>query len=231
MRVHRRSGMAAIFIAYRESDAKAYAIAVRDALEAAFGEGAVFLDRDTLIAGAWAPQLEVGITSCRVFVVVIGPGWLGARDARGARRLDDAEDVHGHEVALALETSGVTVLPLLVDGAALPAAEDLPTPLHALAAQQAYTWDDSARHRAADRARLLAAIERFAGVEAAAPAARRGGWLAPTAAALALTAVAATASSMASLDLDPTELVIVLVVALGATFGTRLLWHRVRTRI
>nr|HET7859612.1 TIR domain-containing protein [Caldimonas sp.] len=209
-------------------DAKAYAIAVRDALEAAFGEETVFLDRDALVAGAWAPQLEVGITSCRVFVVVIGRGWLDACDVRGGRRLDDAQDVHRQEVALALQTRGVTVLPLLVDGAALPAADDLPTPLRPLAAQQAYTWNDSARHRAADRARLLAAIERLAGLHAAAPVAQGGGWLAPTAAALVLTAIAAIASSMASLGLGPVEFVIVLAIALCATFGARSLWQHVR---
>ena len=75
-------GTAAIFIAYRESDAKAYAIAVRDVLEAAFGEDALFLDKDTLTAGAWAPQLSAGIARCRVFVLVIGRHWLDARAAR-----------------------------------------------------------------------------------------------------------------------------------------------------
>lgn len=222
--------MAAIFVAYRESDAKAYAIAVRDALEAAFGDAAVFLDKDKLAAGAWAPQLEAGIAGCRVFVLVIGRGWLDAHDGAGARRLDDAGDVHRREVALALATPGVIVLPLLVDGAALPTAESLPTPLRVLADQQAYTWADTARHRAVDRVRLLAAVERFTGLKAVAPPAHRSGWLTPTATALALTAVAATASSMASLALGPIELVVVLGAALCASFGTRMLWQRMRTR-
>jgi len=223
--------MAAIFIAYRESDGKAYAVGVRDALVAAFGEAAVFLDRDALAAGAWAPQLEAGIVGCRVFVLIVGRGWLDAHDLANTRRIDNADDVHRREVALALATPGVTVVPLLVDGAVLPAAEALPTPLRALAAQQAYTWADTARHRAVDRARLLAAVERFAGLEAAAPPANHGGWLAPTAAAIALTAAAATASSMASMPLGSTELVIVLGAALCASFGTRTLWQRVRRRV
>jgi hypothetical protein len=222
--------MATIFIAYRESDAKAYAIAVRDALVAAFGDAAVFLDRDALAAGAWAPQLEAGIAGCRVFLLIIGRGWLDAHNGAGTRRIDDAGDVHRREVALALATPGVTVLPLLVDGAALPAAEGLPTPLRALAAQQAYTWADTARHRAVDRVRLLAAVERVAGLEAAVSPANRGGWLAPTATAIALTAAAASASSMASLPLGPIELVVVLGAALCASFGTRMLWQRVRMR-
>ena len=222
--------MAAIFIGYRESDAKAYAIAVRDALETAFGEGAVFLDRDTLAAGAWEPQLEAGIAACRIFVLVIGRGWLAARNAAGARRLDDPDDVHRREVALALATPGVTVLPLLVDGATLPAAEDLPAPIRGLAAQQAYTWGDAATHRAADRARLLTAVERLGGLKSVALPVRRGGWLAPTGAALALSAAAATASSMASLPLGAAELVVVLGIAICASFGTRLLWRRVRRR-
>jgi hypothetical protein len=220
-------GTAAIFIGYRESDAKAYAIAVRDVLEAAFGEDALFLDKDTLTAGAWAPQLSAGIARCRVFVLVIGRHWLDARAASGERRLADADDVHRHEIALALATPSVTVLPLLVDGATLPAADDLPTDLRPLAAQQAYTWDDSARRRAVDRMRLVAAVERLSGLRAVVPSPHPG-WLAPTGAALALTAAAATASSMASMQLGGRELVVVLVVALCVSFGARTLWQRVR---
>ena len=220
-------GPAAIFIAYRESDAKAYAVALRDVLEAAFGADAVFLDKDTLTAGPWAPQLNAGIAACRVFVLVIGRSWLDARVSTGGRRLDDAQDVHRHEIALALATQSVTVLPLLVDGATLPAADDLPTELRSLAAQQAFTWDDSARRRAVDRLQLLGAVERLTGLNAA-EAPRSSRWLAPAGAALALTAAAATASSMASMQLGATELVVVLVAALCATFGARTLWHRVR---
>jgi len=221
-------GMAAIFVAYRESDAKAHATAVRDALEAAFGEGAVFLDKDKLREGPWAPQLEAGIAACRVFVLVIGRGWLDAHNGAGGRRLEQSDDVHRREVALALATPSVTVLPLLVDGAVLPSAGNLPELLRPLAAQQAYTWADAARHRAVDREQLLTAVQRVTGLPVATWPSRAGSWLAPTGVAIALTAAAATASSMASLPLAGDGLVVVLGVALCASFGTRLLWRRVR---
>jgi hypothetical protein len=221
--------MAAIFVAYRESDAKAHATAVRDALEVAFGEGAVFLDKDKLREGPWARQLEAAIAGCRVFVLVIGRGWLDAHNGAG-RRLEQADDVHHREVALALATPSVTVLPLLVDGAVMPSAENLPELLRPLAGQQAYTWADTARHRAVDREQLLTAVERLTGLRAPTGPSRAGSWLAPTGVAIALTAAAATASSMASLPLAGDGLVVVLGVALCASFGTRLLWRRVRGR-
>ncbi|MCC2643712.1 MAG: hypothetical protein K0S45_4125 [Nitrospira sp.] len=50
--------MAGIFISYRQSDAKAWAIGLRDDLANTFGEDQVFLDKDTLHAGNWREQIH-----------------------------------------------------------------------------------------------------------------------------------------------------------------------------
>jgi TIR domain len=75
--------MATIFISYREDDAKAWAVAVRDELAGRFGADEVFLDKESLQAGRWREQIEAQLAACKVFVVVIGHGfpkgrWFGS---------------------------------------------------------------------------------------------------------------------------------------------------------
>jgi hypothetical protein len=81
---------------------------------------------------------------------VIGSRWLGATDEQGHIRLQQADDVHRREVAAALARPQVTVIPLLVDGATLPGAADLPEDLRGLTEQQARRLHDTATHRSLD---------------------------------------------------------------------------------
>jgi len=69
-------------------------------------------------------------------LTIIGPHWVKARDSAGKRRLDDPEDWVRMEVATAL-TKEVRVIPVLVGGAKLPKAEDLPDDLKPLVKRQA----------------------------------------------------------------------------------------------
>ena len=62
------------------------------------------------------------LNGCAVVLVLIGPRWTAATDADGRKRLFLPDDVHRLEVVSALERSGVTVIPVLVDGARLPTA-------------------------------------------------------------------------------------------------------------
>ena len=64
-----------------------------------------------------------------VALVIIGPRWLDARSG-GGRRLDDPEDWVRHEIESVLAL-GLRVIPLLVDGAHVPHAADLPDSLPA----------------------------------------------------------------------------------------------------
>lgn len=227
--------VAPIFISYRRSDAKAWAIGVRDALAEDCGPEAVFLDHDDLQPGAWNDQLALAVAACSLLVVVIGPQWLAAADAGGRRRLDDPEDVHRRELAQALVQPGTVVLPLLVDGAAMPAAAELPAPLQALARCQALRWSDRADHRAADRARLLAAVRSATGLGAPAAPPRRGLAARGLGPALAGTAVAwALAAWFRHLQapLDAAEWLVLwlLCVAAAALLRAGLGWLQQRRR-
>ena len=216
--------MAAIFISYRESDAKAWAIALRDELASSLGEAAVFFDKDMLQAGPWNAQLQQAVQQCQVLLLVMGSHWLDAADAEGRQRLLNEDDVHRRELVLALATPGVTVLPVLVDGAGMPAATVLPTALVGLAALQALAWGEQAVHRASDRRRLLVELQRLTGLRAVGMA--RPGWAVASVLASALTMAAAVAASMASVALSAPELAVLWVCLLGLCQGGRLLWHR-----
>lgn len=171
--------MAAIFISYRADDAKAWALLLRDRLAAAFGETAVFLDRDGLGAGDWRAQLHAALADCRVVLLLIGPHWLRSRDAQG-RRLDAAEDMHREEIELALARPGLLLIPLTVDGAAMPSAAELPDSIRALAQRQALPLSDRSAHREQDLVQLLGELERATGLYRRAPAPpprRLGAWL------------------------------------------------------
>jgi hypothetical protein len=67
---------------------------------------------------------------CLVMLVLIGPYWLGAPgENKGARRLDDPEDWVRREIAAGLSRPTLVVVPVLLDGAAIPAVDELPTAL------------------------------------------------------------------------------------------------------
>jgi hypothetical protein len=61
-----------IFISYRQADAKAWAIALRDDLARVFGNDRVFLDKDTLHAGNWREQIQRELERCKVVLLEHG---------------------------------------------------------------------------------------------------------------------------------------------------------------
>jgi hypothetical protein len=159
-------GLAGIFISYRQDDAKPWAVLLCEELSDAFGEDRVFLDLDTLHSGSWREQIDVALNQSRVVLVVIGRHWLAITDEAGLRRLDRSDDVHRQEIALALARKGVTVIPVRVDGAAMPHAEDLPIDIRPLCDQQSRELSDSRARRGVDMQLLFEDIQRITGIEA-----------------------------------------------------------------
>jgi hypothetical protein len=116
-----------IAISYRREDAGAYAGRIYDDLASSFGPEHLFMDFAT------GPGLDWdGIASAGTLLVLIGPDWLGAKDSDGTRRVDDPRD----PVRLVIEDAlgrGTRVIPVLVRGARMPSAEELPEALAPLA--------------------------------------------------------------------------------------------------
>jgi hypothetical protein len=133
-----------IFICYRREDSAGHAGRLRDRLVLTFGKTQVFRDIDNLQIGEdFVERITRTIATCRVVLVVIGRHWLDARDADGRRRLDDPEDYVRLEVMAALNASSpITIIPVLVQGAAMPRTDDLPVQLRPLCRRSALVASD-----------------------------------------------------------------------------------------
>jgi hypothetical protein len=156
--------MTRVFISYRQTDSKVAAAFLYDQLGDVFGHENLFLDRDTLVAGSWRQQIDASLAQCAVTLLVMGKGWLDARHDDGRRRLDDPEDVHRHEIAQALTRPGMTLIPVLMDGAQMPSPSALPAELQALCERQARSFSYDSAHREVDVRLLVADLQRNAGL-------------------------------------------------------------------
>jgi TonB family protein len=125
--------VSSIFVSYRRSDSQGEAGRLFDDLVTHFGEDTVFMDVAAIEAGRdFRKAIEEGVTKCGVLLVMIGLEWLDAKDERGARRLNDPSDFVRIETAAALKRD-IPVIPVLVRGAKMPSAEQLPDDLKELA--------------------------------------------------------------------------------------------------
>jgi TIR domain/Sel1 repeat len=126
-----------IFINYRRDDSISIAGRLYDRLSHTFGRKNIFMDVDHIPAGVdFEAHLNTQVDECEIFLVVIGPRWLEVKDESGGRRLDNPDDFVNIEIKTALARE-IRVIPVLVDGASMPKAGELPDPLKALARRQA----------------------------------------------------------------------------------------------
>src|SRR5262245_1761202 len=115
-----------IFINYRRDDSPGTAGRLHDRLAQTFGRNNLFMDVDHIPAGVdFVEHLHSQVAACDVFLAVIGPNWLDAKDDDGRRRFDNPDDFVTIEIAAALARK-IRVIPVLVDGARTPKAEKLP---------------------------------------------------------------------------------------------------------
>jgi len=133
--------MSGIFISYRRADSAGHAGRLFDHLSLRFGRDLIFQDFDDIKLGTdFLQVIQTAIKACDIMLVLIGPLWI--EDAEGRRRLDDPEDVLRLEVSEALK-GDKTVIPILLGGAAMPTAEDLPEPIKTLSKRHAVEVTDS----------------------------------------------------------------------------------------
>ena len=126
-----------IFINYRREDSISIAGRLYDRLSHTFGRKNIFMDVDHIPAGVdFEAHLNTQVDECEIFLVVIGPRWLEVKDENGGRRLDNSDDFVNIEIKTALARD-IRVIPVLVDGAGMPKASELPDRLKQLARRQA----------------------------------------------------------------------------------------------
>lgn len=132
-----------IFISYRRDDCAGHAGRVCDRLEQVFGSEFVFRDVEDIAAGDdFVDTLHAQVDQCEVLLALIGPRWLVAADAQGRRRLDKEHDWVRREIARGLDRQ-IRVIPVLLQGAKLPDAAELPEELAPLLRRQAVELRDT----------------------------------------------------------------------------------------
>lgn len=146
-----------VFLSYRRGDSAGITGRIYDRLAARYGKDAIFRDLDSIPLGAgFMALIRQSIQQSAVQLVLIGPTWAEATGEDGMRRLDNPHDPVRQEVETGLSSQAL-VIPILLDGAPVPAPDRLPEslrPLLALNSQPVRTTDFD--H---DIERLIAAID------------------------------------------------------------------------
>lgn len=148
--------MSGIFISYRRDDTQGYAGRLAHDLSRAFGPDRVFSDIEIPSGSNFGDVLHRAIAASDALLVVIGRRW--AADAGEGRppRLFDPDDWVRTEIEAALG-QGKVVIPVLVGGAAMPAAATLPESIRPMTRLQAACFDD--RHWETDLATLITRLQ------------------------------------------------------------------------
>jgi hypothetical protein len=122
-----------VFINYRRDDSAGHAGRVHDRLKQDLGRDLLFMDVDAIPLGLnFIKVLHEEVARCDVFLALIGPNWLNARDENGNRRLDNPRDPVRIEIAAALERN-IPVIPIMLDGAKIPRPDQLSSDIKELA--------------------------------------------------------------------------------------------------
>src|SRR5918995_225118 len=146
-----------IFISYRREETAYPAGWLYDRLIDRYG-GQVFKDVDSIELGDdFVEVITRAVGSCDVLLALVGEEWLTITDEDGRRRLDDPDDFVRVEIEAAL-TRNVRVIPILVDGARMPRADELPASLARLVRRHALELSPARFEY--DTGRLLTVLDR-----------------------------------------------------------------------
>jgi hypothetical protein len=124
-------GRGGVFVSYRRADTSYPAGWLFDRLASHFGSDKIFKDVDSIHPGDdFAAAIGTALESCTILIAVIGRHWLTVSSPAG-RRIDDPSDFVRLEIEAALARQ-IRVIPVLVDGATMPEARQLPASLSPL---------------------------------------------------------------------------------------------------
>jgi DNA-binding XRE family transcriptional regulator len=128
-----------IFVSYRRDDSADICGRIYDQMEPKYGRDNVVMDVETIPLGVdFRPVLTEEVDDCDVMLVIIGRQWLTISNPNGQRRLDNPADFVRIEIEAAL-ARGIPVIPVMVQNATIPRAEDLPPSLAELAYRNGIT--------------------------------------------------------------------------------------------
>ena len=126
-----------VFVSYRRDDSVVHARLIAAELGRRWGDDSVFMDiEDIPYGGDFVRAIDAQLARCEAVVAVIGPRW-----SQLLRERAGGDDYVRHELARAYAL-GKRVVPVLVGGAAPPAAGALPDGLTALASSNMLVLDE-----------------------------------------------------------------------------------------
>jgi hypothetical protein len=132
--------LATIILSYRRDDTDLMVGRICDRLRDHFGRDSVMMDIDSIPYGLdFRKHIKEALKRCDLMLAVIGPRWA-APNAEGQSRLVDETDWIRIEIEAAL-AKDIPVIPVLVNGAAMPKPKDLPESMQDLAFRQAAPLD------------------------------------------------------------------------------------------
>ena len=138
--------MAGIFISYRRDDSQGFAGRLADDLTEILGPELVFRDVEIPAGYDFTDVLNRAVAACDVLLVVIGRNWRAPSAHTGKSRLFDPVDWVRAEIESAFDQEK-RVIPVLVAGANMCNASELPESIAHLSKMQAFKmtdrrWDD-----------------------------------------------------------------------------------------
>ena len=157
--------MPKIVISYRRADSGVITGRIRDRLAQHYGDDSIFMDIDNIPFGMdFRKNIADALSKNDLLVAVIGPDWLGSPSAGlatgiapGLGRIHDQDDPVRIELEAALQR-GIPTIPVLVGGARMPKADDLPDSIKSLSFHNAAEVD-SARDFHSHMDRLIRSID------------------------------------------------------------------------
>ena len=132
-----RPGNVRVFISYRRDDSADICGRINDHLATVLGVDFVLEYVEAIAPGAdFRDKSLNAVRQSDVLLAVIGPEWRAEVRRPNMTRLDEESDLVKTEIEEAL-THNVRIVPVLVRGAKMPSAQDMPPSLKALAARNA----------------------------------------------------------------------------------------------
>lgn len=155
--------MAGIFVSYRRDDSQGFAGRLADDLLELFGPELVFRDVEIPVGLDFSEVLHRAVAGCDALLVVIGRQWQGVAASGAGSRLFEPGDWVRTEIEAALQQRKL-IVPVLVGGAAMPRAEQLPDSIASLARRQAFVmtdrdWEHQLQQLAAELRRRLPTLD------------------------------------------------------------------------
>ena len=156
-----------VFLSYRRKDTAGHAGRLYDTLRSRLDRSQVFMDIDAIEPGVdFVDMIHQAVGQCDVLLALIGPDWLTMKNDDGDRRIDEPGDYVRIEIEAALARD-IRVIPVLVDGARMPATSQLPASIAAFGRRNSLEITDA--RWAFDAGRLVELIERIGSTAAGSP--------------------------------------------------------------